>query len=272
MSTGSIEDHKPLTATPLLGEISRHNYRSQPTEATMTPAAFFLTPLLALALVMGLPLAATAADTPVLNGAEGTANFVDVAEFIPGVIMDIRYFTSNNFVGEPIDGYRQAKCLLTRRAAKALRTVQESVAEEGLALKIFDCYRPQRAVDHFVRWAKDLNDTGMKPQFYPNVDKAALFSKGYIAEKSGHSRGSTVDLTLVDAVTGQALDMGTAYDFFDPLSHTENAAVSVTARHNRQRLKVVMEEHGFANLPEEWWHYTLVDEPHPYRYFNFAVE
>ncbi|MCK9502687.1 MAG: M15 family metallopeptidase [Porticoccaceae bacterium] len=232
--------------------------------------AFFSSPLIALAMAIAVPPPFALADAP--NDMARTDIFVDVAEFIPGVLLDIRYFTSNNFVGETIAGYRQPKCLLTRRAAKALRTVQESVAEEGLTLKIFDCYRPQQAVDHFVRWAQDLDDNRMKDTFYPNINKDELFAKGYIAAQSGHSRGSTVDLTLVDAVTGQAVDMGTDYDFFDPLSHTDSPTVNEQVRSNRQRLKVVMEEHGFANLPEEWWHYTLVDEPHPYRYFNFEVE
>ena len=202
-------------------------------------------------------------------------DIVDVADLIPGVVLDIRYATDLNFVGKQIDGYLKPKCLLTRRAAKALRTVQEALEEDGLALKIFDCYRPQQAVQHFVRWAKDPEDTRMKDTFYPSVQKDELFARGYIAEHSGHSRGSTLDVTLVKVESASdysELDMGTKYDFFDRQSHTDNRSVGAAIKKNRQRLKAVMESHGFVNLPEEWWHYTLKDEPYKDSYFNFPVE
>lgn len=219
---------------------------------------------------------ANSGKTPARNETDARPEgFVDVVQFIPGVIADIRYASTFNFTGVTINGYEAPKCLLTREAATALKKVREVLAEENLTLKIFDCYRPQRAVDHFVAWAKVLTDTRMKARFYPNVDKSALFEKGYIAAQSGHSRGSTVDLTLVSlgGSTGVGeLDMGTAYDFFDPLSHTDNPDVSDAARANRQRLKTAMEAQGFVNLPEEWWHYTLKDEPYPDRYFNFPVK
>ena len=220
-----------------------------------------------------LPCAGVAEDFRVV--AERPADFVDVADMIPGVVLDIRYATAVNFVGAPIDGYVKPKCLLTRRAAKALRTVQEALEQDGLALKIFDCYRPQRAVDHFARWAEDAADTRMQETFYPSVPKDELFAWGYIAERSGHSRGSTVDVTLVrvkSASDYSELDMGTGYDFFDELSHTDNPAAGAEARGNRQRLKAVMESHGFVNLPEEWWHYSLRDEPYAATYFDFPVE
>jgi D-alanyl-D-alanine dipeptidase len=198
-------------------------------------------------------------------------DIVDVNIFEPGMVMDIRYYADYNFVGQPINGYNAPKCLLSRRAAKALRTVREAVTPDGYNLKIFDCYRPQRAVDHFIRWAGDLEDTDMKSIFYPFIEKSDLFDKGYIAAKSSHSRASTIDLTLVDS-NGHELDMGYPYDFFDPFSHTDNPDVDQPAFNHRQYLKNVMERHGFTNLPEEWWHYTLTDEPYPETYFDFPVE
>lgn len=216
-----------------------------------------------------------------LAGEKGSQNnrhlddFVDISHYVPGVIVDMRYASSVNFVGTPVDGYQRSTCLLTEPAAMALWEVQQQLAKEKLTLKVFDCYRPQRAVDHFVRWAENLQDTRTKKGHYPNVDKSQLFEKGYIAGRSGHSRGSTLDLTLV-SLGGQygvgELDMGTEFDFFDPLSHTDNPAVSELARKNRLLLKSVMEAHGFTNLPEEWWHYTLKDEPYPDTYFDFVVE
>ena len=197
---------------------------------------------------------------------------IDVEGLAPGLILDIRYHSSDNFVGAPIAGYNRAKCLLTKSAATALAAAQNSATARGLSLKVFDCYRPQQAVDQFVRWAKDLNDTRKKPGFYPYVFKSELFAKGYIAEKSGHSRGSTVDLTLVSVDTGKALDMGTPFDFFDPLSHTDNPLASTTAQQNRRLLRSLMTAQGFKNLPQEWWHYTLISEPFPDTYFNVPVE
>ncbi len=193
-------------------------------------------------------------------------NFVDVGEQIPSITLDIRYATAYNFVGKPIDGYFRPRCLLTHEAALALQEVQAELQSRQFSLRVYDCYRPQRAVDHFVRWAEDLDDIAMKSVFYPNVAKKDLFARGYIAARSGHSRGSTLDLTIAD------LDMGTPYDLFDPLSHTDNPAVGAGVMANRQLLREVMAIHGFRNLPEEWWHYTLENEPYPDRYFDFPVE
>jgi D-alanyl-D-alanine dipeptidase len=222
--------------------------------------------------------------------------FVDVTHVVPGVHLDIRYFTSHNFVGARVDGYRAPKCLLTRHAAEALRGVQKDLQPFGLSLKIYDCYRPQSAVNHFVRWAKDVNDAKTKKEFYPDIDKRNLFRDGYIAEKSGHSRGSTVDLTIIVAggpeqetyTPGQPLfecylpadkrfrdnsiDMGTGFDCFSEVSHTVYGGIGAGQRINRLLLKALMEKHGFVNYDKEWWHYTLKDEPFPDTYFDFAVE
>ena len=209
---------------------------------------------------------------------------VNITDIIPSIPLDIRYFTAYNFIGRPIDGYQAPKCLLTPQAAQALQKVQAEAITQGYSLKIYDCYRPQQAVDLFLLWAKDLNDTKMQTLFYPHVPKPNLFSQGYIAEKSGHSRGSTLDLTLIplNAPTlppcqldqpcqDNSIDMGSPFDFFDPISHTLSPKVSPTQHQNRLRLKTLMEKQGFTNLPEEWWHYTLKDEPYPDTYFNFPI-
>ena len=182
--------------------------------------------------------------------------------------LDIRYAGSDNFVGRPVRGYKAAKCLLTPPAAAALERARASLARKGRTMVVYDCYRPQKAVDDFVAWAKDLADQRTKERYYPRVDKTRLFAEGYIAEKSGHSRGSTVDVGLL------GVDFGTPYDFFDPLSHTDSRdpAVSSRQRANRRLLKSAMEAAGFKNLPEEWWHYTLKDEPFPDRWFDLDVE
>jgi zinc D-Ala-D-Ala dipeptidase len=198
--------------------------------------------------------------------------FVDVKEFIPSVELDIRYYTTDNFVGSRIDGYDAPKCFLTRAAAAALKNVQAELARNRRSLKIFDCYRPQRAVDHFIRWARDSSDQKTKSQYYPSIDKENLFKDGYLAEKSGHSRGSTLDLTLIDLASHRELDMGTNFDFFDPLSHTINGRIGKSQQDNRIALKSLMERHGFKNLEEEWWHFTLNNEPYPDKYFDFRVE
>lgn len=222
--------------------------------------------------------------------------FVDVRELIPSLVMDMRYAGPHNFVGKPVDGYHAPRCLLTTEAAEALRRVQSDLKDFSFSLKIYDCYRPQRAVNHFVRWAKDLGDIATKKEFYPTVDKSRLFKDGYIAEKSGHSRGSTVDLTIVPRPVpeqeeyrpGQELsacflpaakrfrdnsiDMGTGFDCFHTLSHTANGDVDTRQRANRLLLKALMEKHGFVNYEMEWWHFTLKDEPFPDKYFDFAIE
>lgn len=185
---------------------------------------------------------------------------------MPSVVYEIRYEGEHNFIGRRIDGYKAPKCLLAKEAAIALGRVQKELKARSLSLKVFDCYRPQRAVNHFVTWAKDPSDTKMKKEFYPHVEKKNLFKKGYIASKSAHSRGSAVDLTIA------SLDMGTPFDFFGPKSHTNNPDVSVEARKNRELLKGLMEKQGFKNYSKEWWHYSLKEEPFPDRYFDFEVE
>ena len=185
---------------------------------------------------------------------------------------EVRYFTSDNFVGERITGYQAPVVLMTRPAYDALLAAADELAAFGLGIKIFDAYRPQQAVDHFVRWAEDLGDTRMKARYYPQVAKANLFQDGYIAARSGHSRGSTVDLTLVYLDTGAELDMGTPWDFFYLSSWSESEAVTAQQRVNRALLRTVMTKQGFTPLQEEWWHFTLANEPYPDTFFNFPVQ
>jgi len=198
--------------------------------------------------------------------------FVYVTDEIPTAILEIRYFSEDNFVGAVIDGYHAPKAILTKEAAQALKKAADSLYEQGYYIKVFDAYRPQRAVDHFVRWAQDLSATQMKEKYYPDVDKALLFELGYIAEKSGHSRGSTVDLTLVDVSTGTELDMGSGFDFFGEISHHGTDLITKEQEQNRNILRDAMVNAGFEPYPEEWWHYTLRDEPYPDTYFDFPVE
>lgn len=221
--------------------------------------------------------------------------FVALRDVDPSIIQEMRYPTWHDFEGHPVAGYRQPMCILTRDTALALRRAQRSFLRRGYSLKVYDCYRPQRAVDQFVRWAKDLDDTKMKAEFYPRVAKNRLFADGYIAAKSGHSRGSTMDLTLVKLPArptrpyhrGQKLfpcyapkrvrfpdnsiDMGTGFDCFDTLAHTLDPRIKGKQRANRLLLKRGMEAAGFTNLPEEWWHYTLTKETFPKTYFDFPV-
>jgi zinc D-Ala-D-Ala dipeptidase len=200
--------------------------------------------------------------------------FVDAAAIVDGLAVDMRYFGEDNFVGTRIDGYEAPRCLLTRQAAAALARVQRDLASEGFGLKVFDCYRPTRAVMHFVRWARDIKDLKRKADFYPSVDKRDLFRLGYIAPRSGHSRGSTVDLTLVRRGPGGAaeVDMGTRFDFFGPQSWPSSRAVSAEAQANRRILSAAMRRGGFVPYDREWWHFTLRGEPYPGSYFNFVVK
>jgi len=198
--------------------------------------------------------------------------FVYVDEVIPSARFDIRYYGENNFVGRRINGYKAPFAILTKEAAEALKRVSDDLAEQGYGLLIFDGYRPQKAVDDFVAWSRDPSDAKMKGQFYPEVDKSRLFELGYIASKSGHTRGSTVDLTLVRLDTGEEADMGGPFDFFGPLSHHGTDLVTEEQTANRNILKEAMEKHGFAAYDQEWWHYTLKPEPYPDTYFDFDVE
>lgn len=220
--------------------------------------------------------------------------FSSVGDLDQSIELDIRYIGSNNFLGRPVDGYEGAACILSTAAASALLDVQRDANELGYSLKIYDCFRPQRAVDHFMRWAADADDVVMKTSMYPDVPKDELFSRGYIAERSGHSRGSTVDLTLVPLGSQQppvdpfapwncragdqalrfpdnSIDMGTSYDCFDVLSHTEHPAIPADVMANRLLLRELMEAAGFENYVNEWWHYTLRDEPFPNTFFDFPV-
>jgi zinc D-Ala-D-Ala dipeptidase len=224
------------------------------------------------------------------------SGFVDVQKVIPSIILDIRYFSPHNFVGEKVDGYNAPKCYLTEKAAVELSNIQEELKVFSLSLKVYDCYRPQRAVNHFVRWAKEIDNIKTKKEFYSTVDKNNLFKDGYIASKSSHSKGSTIDLTLVPLPVpeqeaynpGQPLqacfmpvnkrfkdnsiDMGTGFDCFHELSHPGNNQVRLQQRINRMLLKTLMEKHGFKNYDKEWWHFTLKNEPFPNTYYDFIVE
>ncbi len=201
-----------------------------------------------------------------------SSGFVLLGEAVPDAILEIRYYSTYNFVGERIDGYQEPVALLTREAAQALQAVSEELAPQGYRLKIYDAYRPQTAVDHFCRWAKDLGDQRMKACFYPNVEKADLFRKGYLSDHSGHSRGSTVDLTLFDTRTGKDVDMGGVFDFFGPSSHADYQG-TLTAQQlaHRALLRDTMRAHGFRGISTEWWHFTLEKEPYPDTYFTFPV-
>ena len=223
------------------------------------------------------------------------AGFVVLSDVDSTIQQDIRYATSHNFVGRPIAGYAEPVCILTRRAADALHRVQVAARARSYSLKTYDCYRPRRAVDEFVAWAKRLDDRTMKAEFYPTVVKADLFADGYLGAPTAHSRGSTLDLTLValpvppqrayvpgeplvpcTAPVGQrfpdnSIDMGTGFDCFDPLAHTFDPRIAGPARADRLLLKDLMAGAGFVNYPNEWWHYSLADEPYPHTYFDFPV-
>ncbi|MFJ8594686.1 M15 family metallopeptidase [Streptomyces sp. NPDC093598] len=250
----------------------------------------------ALLTAVAVSLAATA-PTTARAGTDPKApeDFVALRSVDPTIIQEMRYVTPHNFVGKRIDGYEQPLCILTRPAAEALHEAQTKLLRQGYTLKVYDCYRPQRAVDHFVRWAEDLHDEAMKGEFYPNVDKTRLFADGYIAAKSGHSRGSTLDVTLVrlpakptrpyhpgeplepcfapksERFPDNSIDMGTGFDCFDTLSHTLDRRIQGRQRANRLLLKGTLEGLGFVNLAEEWWHYTFKPEAYPDTYFDFPV-
>lgn len=212
------------------------------------------------------------------------SGFVYLRAVAPDVLQDIRYHGSENFMGRPVAAYQAPTCILSEPAALALRAAQAQSLLHGLTLKVFDCYRPQTAVHDFVRWGRDLSDQKAKGSYYPAVPKEELFQRGYIAEKSGHSRGSTVDLTLVvvdglraakvvrgPLVDGQEVDMGSPFDLFDVRSHTDNSDLPPEVQHNRRWLRTLLAQQGFRNLPEEWWHYTLANEPYADSYFDFPV-
>ncbi len=200
-----------------------------------------------------------------------SSDFVLITDVVPEVLLDVRYYSAFNFIGERIEGYEQPTALLTKEAAAALKKVSDELIPTGLRLRIYDAYRPQSSVDRFVRWANDPLDTRMKEYFYPDTEKKDVIPSGYIFERSGHSRGSTVDLTLFDAKTGRELDMGGPFDFFGELSHPGYEGVTREQHENRMLLRRVMVKHGFEPLDEEWWHFTLKNEPFPDTYFDFPV-
>lgn len=200
-----------------------------------------------------------------------SSDFVLLSDYVPGIVQEIRYFSTYNFVGDRIDGYEEPVALLTREAARALKNVANEANVMGYRLKVFDAYRPARAVRHFVFWGIEDLDLRMKPFFYPNLEKQVLFQEGYIAKESSHSRGSTVDLTLLDMATGKEVDMGSPFDLFDPLSHPDNRDVTDAQYDNRMLLQNLMVRAGFVPIDCEWWHFTLGDEPFPETYFDFPV-
>ena len=201
-----------------------------------------------------------------------SSDFVILSEAVPDVILEIRYYSTYNFVGSRINGYEEPCAMLTKKAAAALKEVSDELVSKGYRLKIFDAYRPQRAVTHFASWAEDVKDTKMKEYFYPELDKSVLFDQGYIDYKSGHSRGSTLDLTLFDMKTEKEVDMGGTFDYFGKLSHPDYKEITEEQFNNRMILRDAMLAHGFKPLSTEWWHFTLKDEPYPDTYFDFVVK
>jgi D-alanyl-D-alanine dipeptidase len=225
-----------------------------------------------------------------------TPDFTYLENVAPTIIQEMRYAGFHNFIGKPLPGYLSAKCILTVETAKALAKVQAELKKSSLSLKVYDCYRPKKAVNYFMRWADDLDDVKMKEEFYPQVEKSDLFKEGYIAKKSRHSAGGTVDLTIVelpakdqpeynegDKLTActlpadqrfadNSLDFGTGYDCFDTLSNTQNEHISDAQKERRLLLKSIMEKHGFKNVAVEWWHYTFTREKFPNSYFDFDVK
>lgn len=201
-----------------------------------------------------------------------SSNFVLLSNAVPDAILEIRYYSTYNFVGERIDGYDEPSAFVTKEAADSLKQVSDYLIEKGYRLKIYDAYRPQKAVDHFVRWAEDLNDVKMKEYFYPEKDKSVLFDEGYIDARSGHSRGSTIDLTLFDMKTEKEVDMGGTFDYFGELSHPDNKeGLTEEQYNNRMILRDAMTKFGFRPLETEWWHFTLENEPYTDTYFEFPV-
>ena len=198
-------------------------------------------------------------------------DFIDIKEYIPSIFIDLKYASNDNFTGHIVNGYESPKCLLTIEAARSLRYIQTILNKSGYSLKIYDAYRPQRSVNHFINWSKNLSDTINKSYYYPNLAKSILFKLGYIASKSSHSRGSTVDLTLVDITSGKEVDMGSPYDFFGLESSHDYKNISNTQKNNRKFLLDIMTKNGFSSYSKEWWHYTFIDEPFPTTYFDFTT-
>ncbi len=241
-------------------------------------------PWVVLAIAIASPLIIWYYQTRPVSPELDRSGFVNLTDVVPDAIIEARYFGTYNFVGARIDGYLEPVVLYTREAAEALKAVSDDVKAQGYRLKVYDAYRPQCAVDHFVRWGKDLADSLMRPYFYPDEEKAYLFERGYIAERSGHTRGSAIDLTLFDMATGKELDMGGVHDWFGIESHPDyggnpdtgeyTGGVQITEEQfrNRMILREAMLRHGFDPYDCEWWHFCLSNEPYPDTYFNFPVQ
>ena len=239
---------------------------------------------LAVGILLAIPIVINLMRSPEKTPEMDSSGFVNLSDVVPDAIIEARYFATYNFVGARVDGYLEPVVLYTREAAAALKEVSDDVKARGYRLKVYDAYRPQCAVDHFVRWEKDLADSLMKPYFYPEGDKSLLFERGYIAEKSGHTRGSAIDLTLFDMATGKELDMGGVHDWFGIESHPDyggnpdtgeyTGGVQITEEQfrNRMILREAMLRHGFQPYDCEWWHFSLKDEPYPDTYFTFPVK
>ena len=205
-------------------------------------------------------------------GPDDPSGFVVLTDVVPDVLLEMRYYSTFNFVGTRVDGYEEPIALITREAAQALKAVSDEAMTLGYRLKIWDTYRPQMAVDHFCRWGEDVADTLTKRYFYPYLDKDVVFDQGYIARRSGHSRGSVADLTLVDMKTGRDIDMGYGFDWFGGESHPDyREGITEEQYNNRMLLRKLMRKHGFLPIEEEWWHFVLKDEPYPDTYFTFPV-
>ena len=199
------------------------------------------------------------------------SGFVLLSDYVPGIVQEIRYYSTYNFIGDRIYCYEEPAALCTQEAARALKAAANELNVLGYRIKVFDAYRPAGAVRHFVLWGIEDTDIRMKPYFYPDLNKTELFEKGYIASKSSHSRGSTVDLTLLDMATGKELDMGSPFDLFSEVSHPDCHTITEEQYANRMILRSSMLRNGFEPIDCEWWHFTLKDEPYPDTYFEFPV-
>ncbi|MBQ7719096.1 MAG: M15 family metallopeptidase [Clostridia bacterium] len=199
------------------------------------------------------------------------SGFVLLGEFVPHIVQEIRYYSTYNFIGDRIDGYEEPCALATVEAARALKSAAAELLVQGYRLKLFDAYRPARAVKHFVLWGIEDQDVRMKPYFYPDLEKQSLFAEGYIAKRSSHSRGSAVDVTLLDMKTGKEVDMGSPFDLFSEISHPDCRDITGEQYENRMLLQKTMVRNGFRTLDCEWWHFSLEDEPYPDTYFDFPV-
>lgn len=199
------------------------------------------------------------------------ADFIELTQLVPALQVDLRYFNGNNFLGCRADGYEAQKLLFTERAGRAIASISVDLQAQGLGLKVFDAYRPARAVAQFMHWAADEASQAGKAQYFPHLDKPQLIAEGYLLPRSAHSRGSTIDLTLVDALSGEELDMGTPFDFFDPASWPGSDLVTSEQKRNRMLLQQVMTGHGFEPLDTEWWHFSFMDEPYPDTWFDFPI-